>query len=118
MTAATFRDDTFEFIKGVLVLLIVRYHILSITSVAAEEHFRNIRFILRESPIILRRGDGRTTSCLLPNGYMLMLASVIIALSSAGGSIATWIMLGVAMVLAAAPTVWLSGHAGAAAVFS
>jgi len=175
MTAASTRDDTFDFIKGVLVLLMVLYHVMSITSVAAEEHFRYIRFIsgsfifvsgylvarfigkgfrkapgpvarrlairgvkillifavlnflihaagfgnvgkvqlgawgfLRESPVIFLRGDGRISSflILLPIGYMLMLAPLVIALSVVGGGVATWIMLVAAIGLAAVPAVW------------
>lgn len=45
MRPETTRDSTFDQLKGLLVLLMVAYHVLSIASTAPAESFRYIRFI-------------------------------------------------------------------------
>lgn len=123
LPAHAHRDSTFDAVKGGLVLLMVVYHVMSISSTAGTEAYRYIRFIsgsfILVSGFILSRfvapqlasQPGAVSLKLAIRGVkLLLLFSVLnVAIHASGFGNLAKRQVGVAGFLATAGTVYISG---------
>jgi fucose 4-O-acetylase-like acetyltransferase len=128
MTKPSLRDEAFDFVKGVLVCLMVVYHVMNVVTTAEPDAYRYLRFV--SGSFIFLSGvaishylsasfladPARGTSKLITRGAKLILLFTLLnlAIRLTGVGNAAKSQLGVADFLSQADTIYLVGNSNAA----